>query len=105
MQKSKKINLYSDFNLDLFNDFLEKNLNPKEFEIKNSEFNQIDQFLIQNTKSKKVNELLILWVSSKYFLKFLSLNHKEKKIKKLINDQVAFFIDTIKKNHNITIIY
>ena len=80
MNKLKKINIYSDFNLDLFYDFLEHIIDKKRFNLINSEFNQIDQFL--RKKEKKGNdEILFLWLSANYFLKHFNNSDDKKNLK------------------------
>lgn len=96
MNKLKKINIYSDFNLDLFYDFLENIIDKKRFNLINSEFNQIDQFL--RKKEKKSNdEILFLWLSSNYFLKHFNNSNDKKKFENFLIE----FTEIIKKKSTI----
>jgi len=99
MKKYKKIFLFSDFNLDLFNDFLENQLDKRKFKIVNSEYNQIDQFLRKsNSKKKEDNHILFQWISGNYFFKILKNNNYNKKYKKEFNNYIDEFIENTKKN-------
>mgnify|MGYP003705826303 FL=1 len=102
MKKYKKIFLFSDFNLDLFNDFLENQLDKRKFKIVNSEYNQIDQFLRKSDlKKKEDNHILFQWISGNYFFKILKKNNYNKKYKKEFNNYIDEFIENTKKKSSI----
>jgi FkbH-like protein len=88
MKNYKKIYLYSDFNLDLFIDFLENKFKKKKYKLIKSHYNQVNQFLRSNLSNKYTpkNRILFIWVSINFFLERNDCSSEKifKKIRELI---------------------
>lgn len=94
----KNINLVSDFNLDIFYNFLSKKINNEKYKLNKPNFGLFHEKCFEMIKSKNKNHIIFVWTKIERVLKiFKSLIDNENVNIKVLYNEVDEYIDILKE--------